>query len=131
MGIAVKILAGLLVLGVATSAHAQSSPITIDVTGDQLQRVSAAMAKYSEPATMDALSWGMSKLRRPPFVHPRKSSAAQEILPTVGWACQGRLPERQFGAEAEDVEVARVVRSEGADHRQREEEDCRDERNQT
>ena len=64
MGIAVKILAGLLVLGVATSVHAQSSVISIDVTGEhrmtngdtpeaakQLARVDAQRRAWSTAAT--------------------------------------------------------------------------------
>jgi tetratricopeptide (TPR) repeat protein len=54
MGIAVKILAGLLVLGVATSVHAQSPPIAIDVTGEHRMTSTDTADSARQLARVDA-----------------------------------------------------------------------------
>jgi len=65
VGIAVKILAGLLVLGVATSAHAQSSVIAIDVTGEHRMTNGDTPDSAKQLARIDAQrrAWSMAATR--------------------------------------------------------------------
>lgn len=116
-----KILAGLLVLGFATYAHAQSSAITIDVTGEhrmtngdtpesarQLARVDAQRRAWSTTATRLQNYPDVKALRLTPLQVEAFSAVLLEFQePAAGSAATGtrgpvqvRLRGRMDGAEA-------------------------------